>query len=203
MSAIDGAQENIVLGFSWKSDGIIPQEHPAYYMWQTLKDRRSEFELIPFNTTEVSHALTLFSKELGHPINPKLKRFLSDNCQGFPWLLKKLSIHVFKMVQEGKDQIDILGEDLSIKNLFDADLMLQNAELACVNKIAAESPAEFYQIENAFGADVVRALVNKRLVIRSCLNTNPLLGYFSRLCFDKKRAVYTGWLYPANRYPVL
>jgi hypothetical protein len=73
-SAIDSVQENFVLGFSWKTDGTIPQDHPAYHMWQSLADRRKEFNLIPFTGSEVSSALSLFAKELSQSINPQLRR---------------------------------------------------------------------------------------------------------------------------------
>jgi hypothetical protein len=168
-SAIDSAQENIVIGFSWKTDGTIPQDHPAYHMWQGLADRRKEFPLAPFNTTEVSSALTLFSKELKQPLNPQLKRILTEHCQGYPWLLKKLLIHVyFKLMRDGMEQSDILGQALNVSELFRRELAeLPPNELACIKKIANESPAEFFQIEDVFGGETIKSLFNKRLVLRS------------------------------------
>ncbi|WP_353653477.1 nSTAND1 domain-containing NTPase [Peribacillus frigoritolerans] len=107
--AIDSEQENIVLGFAWKTDGTTPTEHSAYHMWQSLSDRRKEFELSVFSPNEITKALTLFSKELGMPLNNTLKRYLIDHCQGYPWLLKKLSIHVHTMIKSGISQVNVLG----------------------------------------------------------------------------------------------
>lgn len=44
---------------------------------------------------------------------------------------------------------------------------LPSNELACIKKIATDSPAEFYQIEDTYGGDTLTSLFNKRLVLRS------------------------------------
>ena len=79
-NGIDGAQENIVLGFSWKTDGSVPTGHAAYYMWQSLADRRREFSLNRFSSNEISKAITKFSKEINQSLDPRLKRYLTDHC---------------------------------------------------------------------------------------------------------------------------
>lgn len=116
--AVDEMQENLIVGFSWKTDGTIPAEHKAYHLWHSLADRRLEFELTPFNGTEVARALNRFAKELGEHLAPQLRRFLTDHCQGYPWLLKKLCIHVLELAKTGMDQSDMLGRSLSIQELF-------------------------------------------------------------------------------------
>lgn len=166
-SYVDSIQENIVLGFAWKTDGAVPTEHPAYHMWHNLSDRRIEFTLTPFSSKETSNALHIFSKELGVPLNPLLRKHLIDNCQGFPWLLKKLCIHVYTLIKGGKDQNEILGKSLNIGELFDKDLNeLSTAETACIKKIAEESPADFFQVSEIFGTETLQSLQDKRLVIR-------------------------------------
>ena len=42
-NSVDEAQENVVIGFSWKTDGTIPTEHNAYHLWHNLADRRIEW----------------------------------------------------------------------------------------------------------------------------------------------------------------
>lgn len=167
--AVDAAQENVVLGFSWKTDGTVPQDHPAYHTWHTLADRRFEIELSRFTSTEISQALTRFSKEIGQKINAPIRRLLADHCQGYPWLLKKLCIHIFSALQKKNvDQIAILNKALNVQELFRRDTAeLSASELGCLKMIAGESPAEFFQIENKFGGDVIRKLIDLRLVIRS------------------------------------
>jgi hypothetical protein len=167
-AAVEEAQANVVIGFSWKTDGVIPTEHRAYHMWHTLADRRYEIELAPFNEHEVGLAVKRFAKELGHPLIPPLRRVLQDHCQGFPWLLKKLCVHVLELFRKDIEQADILNSSMNIQVLFKKDLEnLSSAETACIKQIASESPAEFFKIAQNFGDDVVARLVDKRLVIRS------------------------------------
>ena len=166
-SAVDSIQENIVIGFSWKTDGSVPADHPAYFMWHNLADRRHEFSLSPFSKLDISEALTLFSRELGSPLNPILKRQLADQCQGYPWLLKKLCIHVFDSVNQGIDQTQILGRSLNVKELFEKDESeLTQSETTCLKHIATDSPAEFFHVQDVYGSETINSLINRRLVVR-------------------------------------
>ncbi|OQR37151.1 hypothetical protein BWR15_03955 [Pseudomonas sp. T] len=167
-TAVEEAQANLVIGFSWKTDGVIPTEHNAYHMWHSLADRRFEIELSPFTEREVGLAINRFSKELGSPVVPQLRRLLQDHCQGFPWLLKKLCIHILELSRSGIEQLDILSRSMNIQSLFKKDLEnLSPPELACIKQVAQESPAEFFKIAQNFGDEIVSRLINKRLVIRS------------------------------------
>lgn len=166
-SAVEEAQENIVIGFSWKTDGTITTEHRAYHLWHDLADRRFELELPPFSEQEVSLAIGRFGKELGQPVTQQLRRLLQDHCQGFPWLLKKLCVHILEMSKAGADQNDVLAGNLNIGALFQKDIeRLTSREHACIKQIAVESPAEFFKISEVYG-DAVTSLMNKRLIIRS------------------------------------
>ncbi|MDO4234308.1 restriction endonuclease [Pseudomonas sp.] len=167
-SALEEAQINIVIGFSWKTDGVIPTEHNAYHMWHSLADRRFEIELPPFTEQEVSLAINRFGTELGQPVIPQLRRLLHDHCQGFPWLLKKLCVHILQAAKGGVEQIDTLNRSINISTLFKRDLEgLNSQEIGCIRQIAAQSPAEFFKIAQNFGDDVISRLVDRRLVIRS------------------------------------
>ncbi|RYF50896.1 MAG: hypothetical protein EOO38_04555 [Cytophagaceae bacterium] len=166
--AISESQANVVVGFSWKTDGTIPPEHNAYHLWHNLADRRREFELAPLRPNEVGTALNRFAKELGQPLSPQLRRTLNDHCQGYPWLLKKLCIHVLNQVSGGVEQSEILLSSLKIEELFNRDIQNLGAnEFACVKQIAVEAPAEFFKISQTFGDDVVQSLLDKRLIVRS------------------------------------
>lgn len=167
-SAVEEAQTNIAIGFSWKTDGVIPTEHNAYHMWHSLSEHRTEVELSPFSEREVSLAINRFSKELRQPVTPQLRRLLQDHCQGFPWLLKKLCVHILELSNNGIDQGDILGQSLNIQTLFKRDLEnLSPTEVGCLKQIASESPAEFFKISQNFGDEIVSRLIDKRLIIRS------------------------------------
>ncbi|WP_343741462.1 restriction endonuclease [Herbaspirillum huttiense] len=174
--AVDAAGENVVLGFSWKTDGTVPPDHAAYHTWHNLSDRRYEIEIPPFSTPEVTTALNRFANHLGEPLNAQLRRMLADHCQGFPWLLKKLCLHVLSQNKKSTSQADILDRTLNVEDLFKKDLSgLSGNEHGCLKRIAADSPADFFQIETLFGGETVKKLINKRLVIR---NATKLILYW-------------------------
>jgi len=166
--ATDAYQSNFIVGFAWKSDAFLPQEHPAYFMWHQLKDRRLDIDLPPFGSKDVSQALTHFQTELGQRINPLLRSQLVQHCQGFPWLLKKLCIHVFQLVNSGLSQTQVLERGLDVKKLFNTDLSeLSPKETLCLHEIAKLAPVEWVKIVDQFGNDTYTSLVDKRLIIRS------------------------------------
>lgn len=41
---LDSKQIPLVLGFAWKTDISLPQQHPAYHLWHELADRRRDFK---------------------------------------------------------------------------------------------------------------------------------------------------------------
>jgi Restriction endonuclease/KAP family P-loop domain len=166
LSAVS-AQSNLVLGFAWRTDSTVQQDHPAYYMWHRLADHRFEVGLAPFSHSEASTALTLFERELGEKIRPELRRILIESSQGYPWLLKKLSIHLYEQIKLGISQADLV-ETLDVASLFDRDLkVLTPAENSCLRTIAQGAPADWYETLEAFGNEVLRALQDKRLIVRS------------------------------------
>lgn len=164
---VDGVQGQLVLGYAWKTDLTIPAEHPAYYMWANLSDRRKEFELAQFKSGEIKSAINVFGKQLGETINPILNNYLTKQCQGYPWLLKKLCIHVFKLITEGNSQDSVIGQRLNIIELFEKDISdLTPEQHACLREIAQNSPADYFSISEIYGHDLVQTLVNQRLIIR-------------------------------------
>jgi len=176
-SAVESANENIALGFSWKTDGSIPADHPAYHVWHSFADRRREFELPLFSKSDTSQLLSRLSKELKQPIEHSLRRLLSEHCQGYPWLLKKLCVHVFRVLQtQPARQRELLERALDIEALFKKDLAdLDSAQIACMERIASDSPADHFKIAEQFGDATVSALIQRRLVIR---NAGKLVLYW-------------------------
>lgn len=164
---VDSIQGQLVIGYAWKTDLTIPAEHPAYYMWTNLSDRRKEFELVQFKSGEIKSAINIFGKQLGEPINPILNNYLTRQCQGYPWLLKKLCIHVFKLITEGNSQDSVIGQRLNIIELFEKDISdLTPEQHACLREIAHSSPADYFSITELYGHNLVQALINQRLIIR-------------------------------------
>lgn len=166
-NTVDSIKENLIIGYAWKTDFSIASDHPAYYLWSNLKDRRKEFDLLQFSDSEIKGAIKIFGKELGEKINPILARYLLRQCQGYPWLLKKLCIHVYNVVKEGKKQEDAIEQTLNIGSLFESECAeLTSQEYGCIKQIAKESPADYFKIIDTFGQDTLQTLINRRTVIK-------------------------------------
>jgi len=176
-SAVESAAENVVLGFSWKTDGTIPTDHPAYHVWHSFADRRREFELPLFSKQDTSKLLNRLSGELKQPIEVWLRRLLTEHSQGYPWLLKKLCVHVFRVLQsQPKRQRELFERALDVEALFQRDLAdVDTLQYACLEKIAKDSPADSFQITEQFGDAAVTALMQRRLVLR---NAGKLIVYW-------------------------
>ena len=167
LSAV-AAQSNLVLGFAWKTDSTVQQDHPAYYMWHRLADHRMEVGLGQFTSSEASNAISIFQKELGEKLRLDLRRQLIENSQGYPWFLKKLCIHVHDTVKSGISQSELVDKNLDVKSLFDKDLQqLTSSEDLCLKMIAENAPVDWSEILNDFGPEVLGGLQDKRLIVRS------------------------------------
>lgn len=163
---VDAEKQNFILGFAWKTDSFVPLDHPAYSMWSSLTDRRREFTISPFSVNEIRSAINIFGKQLGDSINPVLRNYLINQCQGYPWLLKKLCIHVFELLNEGSSQENIIGKKLEITELFDKDIAeLTGEEHSCLKDIARDTPADYNRILDLYGNNVLQLLIDKRIVI--------------------------------------
>ena len=161
------ASTNLVLGFAWKSDSTIPQDHPAYYMWHQLTDHRYEIPLRPFSRSDAEHTMKLFESELGETLLPELQRYLIESSQGFPWLLKKLCIHFYDQIKLGSNQRQLANRSLDISSLFDQDMnSLTEAETGCLKLVAQNAPMDWYEVLGNTQHDVVQSLQDKRLLIR-------------------------------------
>ena len=162
------AQSNLVLGFAWKTDSTVQQDHPAYYMWHRLADHRMEVGLGQFTSSEASNAISIFQKELGEKLRSDLRRQLIENSQGYPWFLKKLCIHVHDTVKSGTSQSELVDQDLNVKSLFDKDLQqLTSSEDICLKMISESAPVDWSEVLNDFGSEILSGLQDKRLIVRS------------------------------------
>lgn len=161
------ASSNLVLGFAWKTDSTVPQDHPAYHMWHQLSDHRFEVALKPFSHSDAEQSLNMFEAELRERIRPELRKYLLENSQGYPWLLKKLCIHFYEQLQNGVSQQEMANRSLDISSLFDQDLnSITDAEMGCLKLVAKNAPMDWYEVLESAGHGVVQSLQHKRLLIR-------------------------------------
>ena len=121
--------------------------------------------------------MSRLSKELRQPIEPWLRRLLAEHSQGYPWLLKKLCVHVFSVLRsQPARQRELFERALDIEALFKKDLSdLDGRQMACLTQVAKDSPADNYRIVEKFGDKTVEALMHRRLVMR---NAGKLLVYW-------------------------
>jgi len=167
MFSVIAASTNLVLGFAWKADSTVPQSHPAYHMWHQLSDHRFEVSLKPFSHSDAEQSLGMFERELGERILPELRKYLLENSQGYPWLLKKLCIHFYEQLQHGITQQQMANRSLDISSLFDQDLNnLTDAEMGCLKLVAKNAPMDWFEVLENAGHEIVQALQDKRLLIR-------------------------------------
>ena len=159
---------NFCLGFAWKTDSTTHSEHPAYFFWHQLSDYRVTRKLVPFSDGESGAAISIFEKEINQKLHTDLKHNLIASSQGYPWLLKKLCIHLYEKIEHGFDQNDLLENKLDIASLFKEDMEeLEPGEAACLKLIAQRAPVDWFEIIETSGPDTLKSLINRRLVIRS------------------------------------
>ncbi|MER3384067.1 restriction endonuclease [Pectobacterium aroidearum] len=159
---------NFCLGFAWKTDSTTLSEHPAYFFWHQLSDYRITRKLSPFTDGESSAAINIFEKEINQKLHMDLKHNLIVSSQGYPWLLKKLCIHLYEKILNGVAQKDLLENKLDASSLFKEDMdELIPAEITCLKLIAQRAPADWFEIMELSSPSTLESLINKRFVIRS------------------------------------
>lgn len=157
----------LVIGFSWRSNFTVQQDHSAYFLWHNLAEYRLEIPLKPLEPSEVNASLTVFEKELGQKLRPETRKQLVEAARGYPWLLKKLCLHLLKQVK-GNEVDQALLEDTSIENLFAEDLRtLGDTEKSALKYIAARAPIARFEVVEQFGSDAIKGLEDRLLVMRS------------------------------------
>ncbi len=168
---VDARQIPVVLGFAWKTDVSLPQEHPAYHLWHQLGDRRKTFKVGEFGTSEIARVVSKAERALGKPLSRPLRSRLAEQCQGLPWLLKKLLVHVLQRVSTVESQYLLLERELDIELLFKEDLeQLQDEHVRCLKFVAARAPISVAEVEEAFARDTTNLLINQHLLVRSGMN---------------------------------
>ncbi|MCU9952784.1 restriction endonuclease [Burkholderia sp. BKH01] len=168
---VDSAQAPLVLGFAWKTDVSLPQQHPAYHLWHQLADRRKTFKVTELKRGEIDRVISKAEKAIGKKLSRPLRHRLTEQCQGLPWLLKKLLVHVLQRVSTAESQYLLLERELDIEQLFKEDLeQLQEDHLRCLKFVAARAPVAVAEVEDSFSRDTTNLLINQHLLVRSGMN---------------------------------
>ena len=165
---IESLQANIIIGFAWKTDFNIASDHPAYLIWNQLKDHRAEFYISKFNNQDSRLCLSNYIKcSKFKKLGDLISKYIIDESNGFPWLLKKFCIHLETNYDNLDNQISILTEGLKIEKIFEQDMQqLTEAENSCIHAIAKQSPADYFTILESYDDAVVKKLIDLRLAIK-------------------------------------
>ncbi len=168
---------NLIVGFSWKTEILIPSENEAYHYWQQSKEQAVHFTVPEFGSKEINQLINQLENSIGK-IDNSLKRRIVESSQGFPWLVKKLCIHVYDQVKSGKKKQELLDENLNFQFLFSKDLeALTDEEIKYLKYIAQRAfDGNFFEaseVNDIIPENIINSLRDdKRLIIRSGLNYN-------------------------------
>ena len=179
---VNDARTGLVVGFSWKSEISIPISHEAYSLWQQSKNIANCISLREFNPSETNGVIKQLEKAVEKTIDIDLKRKLIENSQGFPWLIKKLSIHAYKQIRLGMTVEELVDQDLNCEALFESDLQISPEEAKALKFIAQRSyDGNFFdatEIDETISNDILTELVDKRLVVKSGTKYNVYWDIF-------------------------
>lgn len=168
---IDASQAPLVLGFAWKTDLSLPQQHPAYHLWHELSDRRRTFTVREFKKGEIERIISKAERAIGKKLSRPLRSRLAEQCQGLPWLLKKLLVHVLQRISTPESQYSLLERELDIEHLFKDDLgQLQDDHVRCLKFVAGRAPVPIAEVEESFARETTNLLIHKHLLVRSGMN---------------------------------
>lgn len=190
---IDAKQAPLVLGFAWKTDISLPQLHPAYHLWHQLSDRRRTFKVREFGQSDILKIISKAEKSTGHKLTSAVRSRLVEQCQGFPWLLKKLLVHVLRRISASESQYLLLERELDIESLFKEDLSsLSEEQIRCLKYVAAKAPVAVSEVEENFSRESTGILLASRLLVRSGMNYVIYWDIFRDYLVDE-RVPYIPW----------
>ncbi|GAB3638206.1 hypothetical protein GCM10027422_37960 [Hymenobacter arcticus] len=173
---VNNAQTNLIIGFSWKTEILIPSENESYYLWQLAKEQAESFSIPEFGPKEIGGVIKQLEDSVGN-LRMDLKRSLIEGSQGFPWLIKKFCIHVYNQVQSGVLVDDLVESGVKFQDLFDKDLEnLNGDEIKSLNYIAKRAyDSKFFdetEVGDIIKESIISSLRDKRLIIKSGVNYN-------------------------------
>ncbi|MBD2628169.1 nSTAND1 domain-containing NTPase [Trichormus variabilis] len=169
---ISDKRTNIILGFSWKSEVNIPIDHEAYHLWQQSKDHAYQITLDEFDTSESKAIIKQLENDIYEKLNVDFIRKIVDNSQGYPWLVKKLCIHIKRQYHNGIDIESLYDQDFQVESLFNKDVEeLTSEEIKALRYIAKRGydnqSLDITELDEVVESNIVQQLIHKRYVIKS------------------------------------
>jgi hypothetical protein len=176
LSDVTDSKPNIIIGFSWKTEIVIPIEHEAYSYWQQAKEQAREFTISEFGEKEINGIIKQLENSIGK-LSKEIKNRIKESSQGLPWLTKKLCIHIYQQIESGVKKDNLIESNLNIQDLFENDKeRIDGNELKALKLIAKKAyDGNFFDISDigeSIQSTTIESLLNKRLIIRSGANYN-------------------------------
>lgn len=197
-------QFNFCIGFAWKTDSTTHTENPAYFFWHKLSEYRMVRKLGPFSDRESLTVISKFEDVIGQKLNIDLKHNLTVSSQGYPWLLKKLCIHLYDKLEQGAKQEDLLENRLDIASLFSDDLNeLGLHEQKALKFIATKAPVDLLETIETCSDEIVQSLLYKRLIIKSGNRLNLYWDIFREFVLTGKVPIISLRYLPSNDFSTI
>lgn len=197
-------QFNFCIGFAWKTDSTTYTENPAYFFWHKLSEYRMVRKLSPFSDRESLTVISKFEDVIGQKLNSDLKHNLIVSSQGYPWLLKKLCIHLYEKLEQGAKQEDLLENKLDIASLFSDDLNeLSVQEQKALRFIATKAPVDLIETIEICTDEIVQSLLHKRLIIKSGNRLNIYWDIFREFILTGNIPIISLRYLPSNDFSTI
>ena len=181
---VHNAQSNLIVGFSWKSEITLSPMSDSNKFWTQAKNLAKPFELEGFNNEELNQIIKQLENEpkVGH-LPKGFKNMLTQYSLGFPWLIKKLCIHIFNEVKSGKKISELSNANLNITTLFKQDIEQisteENKALLLIAKYAETGTfLHDSDIPELVSIEVITSLLQRRLIIKTGLVYKPYWDVF-------------------------
>ncbi len=181
---VHNAQSNLIVGFSWKSEITLSPMSDSNRFWTQAENLARQFKLDGFNNEELNQIIKQLENEpkVGR-LPSSFKNMLTEYSSGFPWLIKKLCIHIFNEIQSGKKINDLSNTNLNITSLFKQDVDRISAEESkALQLIAKYADAGTFlhesDIPELVQLEVITSLLQRRLVIKTGLVYKPYWDVF-------------------------
>lgn len=163
---IDDLKAPIFIGFSWKTDGSVGTDNPGYQLWHGLSDRRRDFVIRAFNRRDSEEFITKAAAAENKRISGRNIEILIEQGNGYPWLLKKLTVRLINNSNSSTLSPGISESD--IKEILEDDLNdLGEKQRSALRYIAERAPVESYVVAEHYSEDTLTDLINRRLVVRT------------------------------------
>ena len=94
----------VTVGFAWKTDYVDWTENHPFKLRDQIREVSQVVILGPLSRNEVDTILKRLEAAADVNLTSELKQRLREYSQGLPWLLKKLSGHLLREIENGKTQ---------------------------------------------------------------------------------------------------